>query len=146
MIYDPWHLWAIAALILLIGEIFIPGMILGCLAAGALGGMAGDLFGLAWEGQTIAASVTTILSFIFLRPFAMKHLFHGEGLKTGVDALIGKTANVTTDFNSKSGFGRCAIDGDDWKAKQESKETTLRKGDTVKIVAVNSNILIVKKP
>jgi membrane protein implicated in regulation of membrane protease activity len=123
MIYDPWHLWAIASLILLIGEIFVPGMILGCLAVGALGGMVADLFGLAWEGQTIAASVTTILAFVFLRPFAMKHLFHGEGLKTGVDALIGKTAIVTTDFNTKSGFGRCSIDGDDWKAKQETKET-----------------------
>ncbi|MEZ7817365.1 MAG: NfeD family protein [Flavobacteriales bacterium] len=145
MIYDPWHLWAIASLILLIGEIFVPGMILGCLAVGALGGMVGDLFGLAWEGQTIAASVTTILAFVFLRPFAMKHLFHGEGLKTGVDALIGKTAIVTTDFNTKSGFGRCSIDGDDWKAKQETKETILTKGDIVKIVAVNSTILLVNK-
>jgi membrane protein implicated in regulation of membrane protease activity len=145
MIYDPWHLWTIAALILLIGEIFVPGMILGCLAVGALGGMAGDLFGLDLDGQIITASVTTILAFIFLRPFAMKHLFHGESLKTGVDALIGKTAVVTSDFNTKSGYGRCSIDGDDWKAKHETKETSLTKGDIVKIVAVNSTILIVNK-
>ena len=37
MIYDPWHVWALAALILLIGEIFVPGMTLGSLAIGATG-------------------------------------------------------------------------------------------------------------
>ena len=39
MIYDPWHIWALAALFLLIGEIFVPGMILGCLAVGTIGGL-----------------------------------------------------------------------------------------------------------
>lgn len=145
MIYDPWHIWALAALILLIGEIFVPGMILGCLAVGAIGGMMGDFLGLGLEGQTLIASLSSILAFIFLRPFAMKHWFSGPGLKTGVDALIGKTAIVTTEFNNNTGFGRCSIDGDDWKAKTETKELSLIKGDRVIIVAVNSTILHVNK-
>jgi membrane protein implicated in regulation of membrane protease activity len=147
MIYDPWHLWAAAALFLLIAEVFIPGLILACLAIGAIGGAIGDLLGLGWEGQTLIASLTSGLSLIFVRPFAMKKWFSGDGVKTGVDALIGRYAEVTTEVNNTTGFGRCKVDGDDWKMKliDNQNSTDVNLGARVEIVEVDSAILIVKQ-
>ncbi len=143
MIIDPWHIWATIALVCLIFEVFVPGLIFGCLAIGSVGGCVGDFLGYGWEGQTIIASFTSIVAFIFVRPFAMKKWFSGDGVKTGVDALIGRTAEVTQAVDGSSGFGRCKIDGDDWKMKVKFSDE-LRVGDKVEIVAVESTILIVK--
>lgn len=145
MIYEAWHIWVAAALIFLIAEIFIPGFILACLAVGAVGGAIGDLLGLGWEGQTLIASLTATLSLIFIRPMAMKAWFSGNGVKTGTDAIIGRTAEITTEVDPKTGYGRCKIDGDDWKMKfaQGAISEGVSKGSKVKIKSVQSAILIV---
>ena len=143
MIIDPWHVWATIALVCLIFEVFVPGLIFGCLAIGAVGGCVGDFLGYGWEGQTLIASFTSIAAFIFVRPFAMKKCFSGAGVKTGVDALIGRTAEVTQAVDESSGFGRCKVDGDDWKMQLESSNE-LKVGAKVEIVAVESAVLIVK--
>lgn len=146
MIYEAWHIWVAAALILLIAEIFVPGFILACLAIGAVGGAMGDLLGLGWEGQTLIASLTATLSLIFIRPIAMKAWFSGSGVKTGTEALIGRTAEITTEVDPQTGFGRCKIDGDDWKMEFASGSSTegASKGTKVKIKSVESAILIVE--
>lgn len=146
MIYEAWHIWVAAALILLIAEIFVPGFILACLAVGSVGGAIGDLLGLGWEGQTLIASLTATLSLILIRPMAMKAWFSGSGIKTGTEALIGRIAEITTEIDPKTGFGRCKIDGDDWKMKftSESSTGTASKGDKVQIKSVESTILIVE--
>jgi membrane protein implicated in regulation of membrane protease activity len=147
MIYDPWHLWAAAALFLLIAEVFVSGLILGCLAIGAVGGAVGELLGCGWEGSALIASLTSIIAFVFVRPFAMKKWFSGDSIKTGVDALIGRHAEITTEINSSTGYGRCKIDGDDWKMKiSDNSHLELKTGDRVEIVSVESAILIVKHP
>ena len=61
MIYETWQLWALLSLIFLVFEIFLPGMILGCLAVGALGGSIGAALGYSIEGQMIAASISSLL-------------------------------------------------------------------------------------
>lgn len=147
MIYDPWHIWVAAALLLLIAEIFVPGFILACLAVGAVGGAIGDLLGLGWEGQTLIASLTATLSLIFIRPLAMKAWFSGSGVKTGTDALIGRTAEITSEVDPTTGYGRCKVDGDDWKMEFASGASSenASKGSKVKIKSVQSAILIVEQ-
>lgn len=146
MIYEAWHIWVAAALFLMIAEIFVPGLILACLAVGAVGGAIGDLLGLGWEGQTLIASLTATLSLIFIRPIAMKKWFSGESVRTGVDAIIGRTAKITLEVDPSTGFGRCKVDGDDWKMEfansLEAKEA--KKGGQVKIIGVNSAIVTVE--
>ena len=146
MIYEPWHIWATIALLLLIAEIFAPTLILGCLAVGAVGGLTGDLLGFAWQGQTLIASATSMLSLIFLRPMAMKHWFSGSGVKTGVEAIIGRVAELTTDVDQSSGSCRCKVDGDDWKAVIKTQNITIdiKKGRKVEIIAVNSAVVTVR--
>tara|TARA_B110000444_G_scaffold177697_1_gene166348 strand:- start:1627 stop:2073 length:447 start_codon:yes stop_codon:yes gene_type:complete len=145
MIYEPWHIWATITLFLLIAEIFVPGLILGCLAVGTFGGIISDLLGFDWQGQSLIASSTAILALIFLRPIAMKHWFSGSGVVTGVEAVVGRIAELTTDVDMSSGSCRCKVDGDDWKAiiKTSNLTNEIKKGRKVEIIEVNSAIVTV---
>jgi membrane protein implicated in regulation of membrane protease activity len=146
MNFEPWHIWATVALLLLIAEIFAPTLILGCLAVGAVGGLIGDLLGLGWQYNSLIASATSILSLIFLRPMAMQHWFSGSGTKTGVEAIIGRVAELSTDVDVSSGSCRCKVDGDDWKAIIDTSNLTreVKKGSKVEIIAVNSAVVTVR--
>ncbi len=140
---EIWHFWLVACLFLFVLEVFVPGFILGCLAIGALGGMFASWFSPAWEIQLIAASVTATVSFIFIRPFALKRLFNEHDLKTNVDSLIGRRGRVSQRFDPHLRKGRVAIDGDDWMAYTIHSQE-LAEGHIVEIIQVKSNSLIVK--
>ena len=69
---EHWHLWTLVVLVLLIGEAFVPGLVLGSLAVGALAGGLTSLITEWWEYQFVAASAGALLSLVFLRPIAMR--------------------------------------------------------------------------
>jgi len=146
--FETWthsEIWALAALTLWLAEVFVPGMILGCLGTGALGGMVAAAFGGSIEAQLIAASIASSLAFLFLRPLALNRWFKGADVSTGVEALIGRKATVTQSFDSHSLLGRCKVDGDDWLAKWNGPTSEVPKpGETVVIQGTDSNTLIVQ--
>ena len=80
---------------LLIGEAFAPGLVLGSLAIGAFAGGLASMFTDWWEYQFVAASLGAVLSLLFLRPLAMRVWFSGDSVATGVDALPGRTVRMT---------------------------------------------------
>lgn len=142
---EIWHIWTAIALIMVIVEIFTTGFFAICLAIGAAGAAVASVFtdSTAWQITVFAA--VTLLSFLFVRPFINKILnkpkdFH----KSGVEALIGRTATVETDIDPISGKGRIAIDGDSWKAVSENGEK-IEKGEKVTVLKVDSIILTVRK-
>lgn len=144
-------------LVLLIGEAFLPGLVLGSLAIGAVAGGLTSVMTEFWEYQVVAASVGSLLSLLFLRPVAMRTWFSGESVATGVDALPGRMVRLTEVFNPATGRGRGRVDGDDWlvelpsdwPGQRESGQTglndaaDLQVGDELRIIKVESNVLIV---
>lgn len=144
-------------LVLLIGEAFVPGLVLGSLAIGAIAGGLTCLMVDAWEYQVLAASAGSLLSLMFLRPVAMRHWFSGASVATGVDALPGRTVRMTESINPSTGRGRGRLDGDDWlvelphdwPGQRESGQAglndaqDLKPGDELLVVRVESNVLIV---
>lgn len=64
--------------------------------------------------------------------------------KSGVDALIGKTAIVEEDIIPEKNCGRVTIDGDSWKAVSENGEQ-VKKGERVSVIRIDSIILTVRK-
>jgi membrane protein implicated in regulation of membrane protease activity len=143
---DPWHYWTLAMLFLLIAEAFVPGMVLGSLGFGALFGAVACAFTDAWEVQVFAAAAGGLLAFFALRPLAMRTWFAGSPTAVGVDALIGRRAIVTKDYDVPSKRLRVKVDGDDWLAEcaEAKSECDLKIGTSVTIEAVQSNVLIVK--
>jgi membrane protein implicated in regulation of membrane protease activity len=141
--FFQWEWWAGAAIVLLIAEIFVPGFFLLCLGIGCAGGSIAAATGASASGQLIAFSIVALVSFFTIRPVMMRRFMRDTGVRTNVDALTGRRARVTQDFEPALRLGRVAIDGDDWRAECTT-DRALRQGDIVEIVRVDSNTLIVK--
>ena len=140
---EIWHYWAIAALLLVVGEIFTSTFALICLAIGAVAAAVAAAVGCILEMQLVWFIVGTIASFLIVRPL-LRRLSKVDEVPTNADALIGRRATVSEEINPQAGTGRVAIDGDDWKAESENDEP-IEKGAKVVVVSRESIILTVKK-
>ena len=130
---------------LIILEIFVPGFVLACLGVGALAGGAAAALGWSVTVQLVVAAAASLLSFMFLRPVALKMSEAKDGATTGVDALLGRECRVTQPFDASTGLGRCKVDGDDWRAELADRAQAPEAGEhaAVWVVRVESNTLIV---
>lgn len=142
---EIWHIWTAIALLLVFIEIITVGFAALCLSIGAVCAATASCFteSLIWQISVFA--IFTFISFIFVRPFMLK-VFTRKGNipKSGIEALIDRIAIVEEDIIPYSNSGRVIIDGDSWKAVADNEET-IRKGDKVKVISINSIILTVKK-
>ena len=140
---EVWHYWAIAALLLVVGEILTSGFAMICLAIGAVAGAIAAATGAILEAQLIWFAVGTLVAFLAVRPI-LKRISKVDEVATNADALIGRRAVVSEEINPQTGTGRVAIDGDDWKAESDDDQL-IEKGTRVVVVSRESIILTVKK-
>ena len=140
-----YQIWLIAALALIIFEIFSATFGAICFAIGAgFSALAAGL-GLNLTWQIVIFAVVSLLTFIFLRPFMMKFLDRkSKDVKTNADALVGRRAVVSERIDASQHTGRVAVDGDDWKAVSLDG-SIIEKGAEVEIVKLDSIILTVKQ-
>lgn len=143
MEFFQWHWWAGLAILLMIAEIFVPGFFLLCLGIGCVGASLTAAVGLGSSAQLIAFSTFSLVSFFTLRPLLMKRMWNTPELLTNAEAIVGQRGRVTQDFDPGLRLGRVAAAGDDWRAESVN-DRTLRVGDLIEVVRVESNTLIVK--
>ncbi|MCR5645449.1 MAG: NfeD family protein [Bacteroidales bacterium] len=127
-------------------ELLTAGFGVICFAVGAgFSALAAGLgVGLTW--QILIFVVVSLLTFIFLRPVALRFLNKkSKDVKTNADALVGRKAVVSERIDASQQSGRVAVDGDDWKAVSEDG-SVIEKGTLVEIVKLDSIILTVKTP
>ena len=130
---------------LVIIEIITVGFAALCLAIGAVGAAVASCFTDSLVWQITVFAVFTLISFIYVRPFMLKFLSRKkDSPKSGVEALIGRTAIVEEDIVAETNSGRIAIDGDRWKAVSEDGNNIM-KGEKVVVLKVDSIILTVRK-
>ena len=142
---EIWQIWLVIALALVIIEIITVGFAALCLAIGAVGAAVASCFTDSLVWQITVFAVFTLISFIYVRPFMLKFLSRKkDSPKSGVEALIGRTAIVEEDIVAETNSGRVAIDGDRWKAVSEDGNNIM-KGEKVVVLKVDSIILTVKK-
>lgn len=143
---EIWHMWVIAALILVVVEIFTTGFAVICLAIGALAAAVDAACGGGAEGQLIWFAAATLLAFVFVRPLLLKAFRKSGGRErlSGVDALKGREAVVSEHISSSDNTGRVAVDGDDWKAVS-ADGADIGKGEKVTIESVDSVVLTVRR-
>ena len=142
---QPYQIWLIAAILLLIFEICSAtcGAICFAIRAGFSALAAGLGANLTW--QIIIFAVVSLLTFIFLRPVVMRFLDRkSKDVKTNADAIIGRKGVVSERIDAAQHTGRVAVDGDDWKAVSEDG-SVIEKGTTVEIVKLESIIVTVKQ-
>jgi membrane protein implicated in regulation of membrane protease activity len=143
---EDWLLWFLAAIALLVAEMFTAGFWVACLAVGAaVAGVVALVPGLGIVSQGIAFALSSILSMAGLRPRLMHYFQLGPGtdLRTGVDALLGKTG-IVTERIGPGGTGRVKVEGEDWRGAS-SDATVIEPGTPVTIIQVDGTTLMVEK-
>lgn len=145
-IMEDWLVWFLAAIALLVGEMFTAGFWLACLAAGAaVAGLVALVPGLGAVSQGIAFTLSSVLSMAGLRPKLMQYFQLGPGseLRTGVDALLGKTGIVTERIGPGLP-GRVKVEGEDWRGAA-TDAAVLEPGTQVMVIQVDGTTLVVEK-
>ena len=138
-----WLIWIIISILCLIlelssGDFFILCFAIGAAVSAILAGCGASL-----TVQIILCAVVSALSLLLVRPALIKKLHkpHRERL-SNAEAMIGKTGRVSETIEA-GGYGRVAVDGDDWKAVSANVEA-IEAGTRVRIVKMDSIIVTVK--
>ena len=138
-----WLLWIIISIVCLILELSSGDFFILCFAIGAAASSIFAGCGLSLTWQIIIFAVVSALSLFLLRPALLRKLHqpHRERL-SNAEAMVGQTGRVSEDIET-NGYGRVAIDGDDWKARS-ADGSPISRDTRVQVLKVDSIILTVK--
>ena len=138
-----WLIWVIISIVCLILELSSGDFFILCFAIGAAVSsiFAGCGANVTW--QIIIFAVVSALSLLLVRPALIKKLHkpHRERL-SNAEAMIGQQGRVSERIEA-NGYGRVAIDGDDWKAVS-ADGGAIEKDERVRVVKMDSIILTVE--
>ena len=138
-----WLIWVIISIVCLILELSSGDFFILCFAIGAAAGavIAGCGASLTW--QIIVFALVSALSLFLVRPALIRKLHkpHRERL-SNAEAMIGQEGRVSEPILA-GGYGRVAIDGDDWKALS-ADGGAIDQGTRVRVVKMDSIIITVE--
>jgi len=137
-----WLAWAIAAVLLVIGEIFTPGLFfLGPVALAAAA--AAVVAGVGWPVwvQIVVFAAGSLASLAFLRPVARAHLRMPVAMRTGTAALAGARAVVLQRVDANG--GRVRIGGEEWSARAYLPDQVVEVGKQVEVVTIEGATALV---
>lgn len=140
---ETWHILITIAIIAFIAEIFTAGFISGSIGIGLLFAAVGNYLELEVKWQITLFASGVAITFFLVRPIINKYGYRKSKVKTNQEALINKKGTITEEINPLNNTGRVSIDGDDWKAKT-TRNKIIKVGETVKVVGIESIILVVK--
>lgn len=139
-----WQMWALVSIVCLILELTNGDFFVMCFAIGGACSAVLSAFGLSFYAGLAVFAAASILSLFFVRPTMLKRIHKNEDRRlSNADALISRIGTVSERIEA-DGFGRVAIDGDDWKARS-ADGSRIEKGDKVKVVGRESIIITVLK-
>ncbi len=141
---NMWQLWVIIAVICLILELMNGDFFIMCFAIGGVCSSLAAAVGGNIYVQLAVFAITSVLSLFFVRPAALRYLHKNEDSRvSNADALIGQTGRVSETIVA-DGFGRVAIDGDDWKALSVDGQP-IERDARVRVVSRESIIITVER-
>lgn len=138
-----WLIWVIISIVCLILELSSGDFFLLCFAIGSAVAaiIAGCGANLTW--QIILFAVVSALSLLLVRPALIKKLHKPHRVRlSNAEAMVGQEGRVSERIEA-NGFGRVAIDGDDWKARSVD-DSAIEKDQRVRVVKMDSIIAIVE--
>jgi len=137
-----WLIWALAAVLLTVGEILTPGMFfLGPVALAAVAAGVAAAVGLGVVVQLLVFIAGSLTSLLFLRPIARRHLRMPAAIRTGAAALEGAKAVVVQRVDANG--GRVRIGGEEWSARAYMEDQVLEPGTRVEVVKIEGATALV---
>ena len=138
-----WQLWALVSFICLILELTNGDFFIMCFAIGGVCAAIASALGVGFYGGLLVFAICSVLSLWLVRPTALKYLHkNADERVSNADALMGRIGRVSETIEAE-GYGRVAIDGDDWKAVS-ANGGRIEKGANVKVVGLDSIIITVE--
>ncbi len=138
-----WLIWVIISIVCLILELSSGDFFILCFAIGSAFSaiLAGCGASLTW--QILMFAVISALSLFLVRPALLMKL-HKPTMErlSNAEAVVGQEGRVSETIEA-NGYGRVAIDGDDWKALS-ADGSAIAKDTRVRVVKIDSIIITVE--
>jgi membrane protein implicated in regulation of membrane protease activity len=139
---SAWVGWALAAVLLAVGEIFTPGLFfLGPVALAAVAAAVAALAGAALWLQALVFVLGSFASLGLLRPIARAHLSMPHAIRTGTAALEGARAVVVQRVDGTD--GRVRIGGEEWTARSYVPDEVFEPGAQVEVARIEGATALV---
>jgi membrane protein implicated in regulation of membrane protease activity len=130
---SPWIWFAVVAL-LLVAEMLTVHLVFASLALAAFAAAIANVLGFSLVSQGAMFAVFAVVSLVFLRPTALRHLNKQDPNEaTNVDALVGAPA-VTTSVINQAG-GQVKLSGEIWSAHTLGEDIDVN--ERVTVVAID---------
>lgn len=95
--------------------------------------------------QVVLFALGTILSFIFVRPFARSLAKRAPKQESAIDRVIGKQARITKAITSEEPIGRAIVLGEVWLAVAQDSSESFKVDQEVSVVGVDGTKLVIKE-
>jgi membrane protein implicated in regulation of membrane protease activity len=139
-----WAIWFVVGAALVAGELLVTAAVLGPIGLAAFGAGIVAALDASSEVQIAAFIVFTLLSLVFARPIAKRHLLApAPEYRTNAPALIGEEALVLQQVDRDS--GQVKVGGDVWSARSVSPQDVFEPGERVVVESVHRTFLNVSK-
>ncbi len=139
---EPWAIWALAAVILLIGEAIASFGLLGSIGVACLAAAIAAAAGAGLNLQLVIFAVVGLVALLVARRLIPRLGEPEPEQRTNVDALPGSTAVVTRSVNPLGGEVKLA--GETWSARSEKEELPV--GAQVSVVRIDGATAVVSTP
>ena len=138
---ESWIVWLIVAAVLGVAELLTTTLAFGLLAIAAVAAAVVGAFHLSFALQLVAFAVAAGAGLGFVRPIAIKHIKQPPALRTGVAALVGRSAIVLEEVTEHS--GRVRIDGEEWSSRPYDESIVIPVGTKVDVMQIKGATLLV---
>jgi membrane protein implicated in regulation of membrane protease activity len=145
MTMDAWMIWIVLATVLAAAELVWPSLFLAPFAAGAVLGAVSESAGFGSGAVLVAFVVGSGLLLTFARPVARRHLYTPHASRTGVAALIGRTATVTERIDNGAQTGLVKLEGETWTARAWDEDEVLEAGKRVHVIEIRGATALVSE-
>lgn len=136
-----WLIWLILAAVLAGAETLSLDLVLIMCAGGAAVGGIGAAAGLPPAAQIALAIAGALALLLFVRPVAKRHLTGSGTARTGIEALIGTQAIVTSKVDAQD--GRIRLAGGEWSARAYDRAQVIPVGSTVQVIEITGATALV---
>ena len=136
-----WIVWLVLAAALGVAEVMTTTLAFGLIAAGAAVAAVVGAVGAGVPFQVAAFAVATAAGLGVIRPIAMRHIKQPPLLRTGIAALVGRSAIVLEEVTEHR--GRVRIGGEEWSSRAYDESLVIPVGTKVDVMQIDGATALV---